>query len=168
MSEDNLSLWSRVEETPSDIVRQRFGDDGRQLNSVSSINRIKKATEEFGLYGVKWGLKGIKHEVVQLNNLFIAAIDATFFVHSGGVDVEFEISSSMGIVSKSGDSWVVNTTYRKAIESDLINKALSRLGFFADIYSDDELIKPEMSAEDVISSMELIEITGEEDGCIAE
>ncbi len=51
----------------------------------------------------------------------------------------------------------VNYTYRKAIETDTITKALSRLGFNADIYTDGELVGT-ASQEDEIAEMEFVEV----------
>lgn len=165
MSNDNLALWDKVEETPAEIICKIPSDDGsKELSTVPSINRLKKATGEFGMYGVGWGLKDIKHDIVKINNLVIAVADAIFWVDTDNIKLAFEISSSMGIVTKVGESWSVNPSYRKALESDVINKALSRLGFFADIYSDNDLIKQDLSAEDVMLSMDLIDINGEENG----
>jgi hypothetical protein len=51
----------------------------------------------------------------------------------------------------------VNYTYRKAIETDTITKALSRLGFNADIYTDGELIASASQGDDLID-MELVQV----------
>jgi hypothetical protein len=52
-------------------------------------------------------------------------------------------------------------TYRKAIETDTITKALSRLGFNADIYTDGELIAG-TQAQTGFDDLELVEIKTDE------
>ena len=154
-----MELWSRVEKTPKELIGQIVLDDGSVLNTVASINRIKKATEMFGVYGKKWGLKDIKHSEQRINNgLILGLVDAVFFVDADCCDTEFQITNSISIIAVVEGKLSVNATYRKAIETDTINKALSRLGFNADIYSDDELVKTETEIEDDFASMDLIQI----------
>ena len=142
MSNNKLELWEKVEKTPKEIIETVDAGDGKKLNTVAPINRIKKATEIFGLYGREWGLKNIKHSEQKIfNNLILGIIDATFFYTENHKQVEFEISNSTPIVSLADDKKLkVNYTYRKALETDTITKSLSRLGFNADIYTDGELI----------------------------
>lgn len=142
MSNNKLELWEKVEKTPKEIIEIIDTGDGKKLNTVAPINRIKKATEIFGLYGKEWGLKNIKHSEQKIfNNLILGIIDATFFYTENNIQVEFEISNSTPIISLADDKKLkVNYTYRKALETDTITKSLSRLGFNADIYTDGELI----------------------------
>lgn len=160
----NMELWNKVEKTPDDLIGQIVMDDGTVLKTVPSINRIKKATEMFGLYGKKWGLKELKHTELRVNNGILAGmLDAIFFVNAEGCETEFQITNSIAITTVVDSQFSFNATYRKAIETDTINKALSRLGFNADIYSDDELVKTETEMEDDFASMELIDMkSGEE------
>lgn len=163
MSNNKLELWEKVEKTPKEIIETIDAGDGKKLNTVAPINRIKKATEIFGLYGKEWGLKNIKHSEQKIfNNLILGIIDATFFYTENNIQVEFEISNSTPIISLADDKKLkVNYTYRKAIETDTITKALSRLGFNADIYTDSELIAGTQAQAD-FDNMELVEIGAKE------
>lgn len=155
----NMELWGKVEKTPKELIGQIILDDGTVLKTVPSINRVKKATEMFGVYGKKWGLKDIKHSEQRINNgLMLGMVDAVFFVDSDTCQTEFQITNSISIITVVEGKLSVNPTYRKAIETDTINKALSRLGFNADIYSDDELVKTETEVEDDFAGMELIDM----------
>ena len=142
MENSNLTLWEKVQNTPKELIETIESADGKKLNTVASINRIKKATEIFGVYGKNWGLKNIKHSEQKIfNNLILGIVDAVFFYTQNETKVEFEITNSIPIVSVSDDKKMkVNYTYRKALETDTITKSLSRLGFNADIYTDGELI----------------------------
>ena len=166
MSNNKLELWEKVEKTPKEIIETIDAGDGKKLNTVAPINRIKKATEIFGLYGKEWGLKNIKHSEQKIfNNLILGIIDATFFYTENNIQVEFEISNSTPIISLADDKKLkVNYTYRKALETDTITKSLSRLGFNADIYTDGELIGSSEQQEG-FNEMDLIPIgTVIEDG----
>ena len=154
----NLELWEQVQETPKELISEIDAGDGKKLNTVASINRIKKATELFGAYGEKWGLKNIKHgKDTIFNNLVLATLDAVFFYELNNKVIEFEISNSLAIVSMNDKQLQVNYTYRKAIETDTITKALSRLGFNADIYTDGELVGS-AEQEGEISELELVQV----------
>lgn len=154
----NLKIWEQVESTPKDLITKIDAGDSKQLNSVSAINRIKKATEMFGAYGKKWGLKNLKHnEKTIFSNLVFATLDAEFFYEQNNIVTTFEISNSLPIVSTKDTVMQVNFTYRKAIETDTITKALSRLGFNADIYTDGELVESDAQKQDT-PTMELVQV----------
>lgn len=155
----NMKLWELVEKTEEGKVKQYTTDDGAVLNSVDSINKIKKATEHFGIYGASWGLKDIKHSEQRINNgLMLGTVDAVFYVKDGEYKTEFQITNSIAISVVVEGKLSINSTYRKAIETDTISKALSRLGFNADIYSDDELVKTNVEINETQKGMDLISI----------
>ncbi len=156
----NLKLWDKVEKTPEHLIQKTIGVDGNEYKSVDSINRIKKATELFGTYGKRWGLKNIHHSELVIGNIVIGKLDAVFFVDADECKTEFEISNSISVTAFVDGKLSVNSMYRKSIETDTINKALSRLGFNADIYSDEELVKAEGEerTEDFLSGVELVDV----------
>jgi len=162
MSNKNMELWKKVEVTPKDIIKELDVGEGVILKTVPSINRLKKGTEEFGIYGKCWGLKDVVHTEQRINNSFILGIvDAVFYVNEGDYKTEFTISNSTPIISVENKEFKINPSYRKSLETDTINKALSRLGFYADIYTDDELVKTAGEASDELLSVDFVEI-GEE------
>lgn len=161
---NNMELWDKVEKTPKELISKIITDDGVELNTVPSINRVKKATEMFGIYGKNWGLKKIKHKELRANSgLLLGISDAIFFVHTNELDTEFQITNSTAITIMIGKELKVNVNYRKAIETDTINKALSKLGFNADIYSDSDLVKTKEEVDGDFASMDLIKIGEEND-----
>jgi hypothetical protein len=153
---ENMKLWEQVQDTPENLISEIKSSDGKTLNTVAPINRTKKATEMFGLYGDSWGLKKLEHGIERIfDNIVLATLDAVFFYKYENKTIEFEISTSLSIMHFDGEKWKVNHTYRKAIETDLITKALSKLGFNADIYTDGELVeskdeKSELSKDDLV------------------
>lgn len=161
MRNTTMELWQKVEKTEEGLIREIKEIDGKRLKSIAPINKIKKATELWGSYGAKWGLKQIKHSEQKLfQSLILGVMDAVFFYPEGDEVVEFEISNSIPIVSQKEKQLSVNMTYRKAIETDTIGKALSRLGFNADLYTDGDLMESgEQEAQ--IEEMDLIQIGGD-------
>ena len=112
---DNLELWKTVEETdPGYVKRVEYGE--RVFDAVDAYYRLKLATELWGPYGSTWGLYNIEYRFH--NEFTILKAD---FRYPGG---EFPISNSIKIRSD----------FIKIIETDTITKAMSRLGFCADVY----------------------------------
>ena len=108
-------MWESVEETdPKYVKRVEYGT--RVFDAVDAYYRLKLATELWGPYGKTWGLYDIEYRFHE--NL---AILKGVFKYPDG---EFPISNSIK----------VDTEFAKKIETDTITKALSRLGFCADVY----------------------------------
>lgn len=160
--QNNLELWGKVEKTEVTLIKE-VKQEGRTLKTIAPINRTKRATEIFGIYGKDWGLKQIKHnEKTIFSSLVIGTVDAVFFYTINDAKIEFEISNSISIVSQVEGKLKVNITYRKAIETDTINKALSRLGFNADLYTDGELLEGENVVNE-FDELDLIQIIKDAD-----
>ncbi len=162
MSKKNMELWALVEKTEPKIITEYTADDGTVLKNIAAINRIKLATEQFGKYGENWGLKNIEHSEVRVSNsILIGVAKAVFFVDNGDYKLQFEISNSVAISMVKDKIYSVNPSYRKSLETGIIGKALSRLGFNADIYTDDDLVKTEQQQE--VTDEDLITL-GENNG----
>lgn len=133
MSKDNLSLWLSVEKTdPKHTKELKTG--GRKMTAINAQYQVKNATEKFGKYGNTWGLKNIKLEYLTdlCNNQILAISRAVFYYPDG----EFEIGSSILV-----QSWIASKSYNKVdddfmkkLETDMTTKALSKLGFNADVF----------------------------------
>lgn len=164
MQNNNLELWEKVETTQKEIIKEIEQEDGTKLKTVPSINRLKRGTEIFGLYGRDWGLRNIDHSDMKISNsLVIGIIEAEFYVNSHPYQTSFKITNSTAIVSIQKKEFKVNTTYRKSLETDTINKALSRLGFNADIYTDEALASSEAVLQDELLSVDFVDIGEQED-----
>jgi len=152
-----LELWNKWEKTPTNLIKTDKTEDGTEIKTVSSIHRFKKATEILGVYGKTWGLKNIKHFKFQIGNLVIAELEAIFFVKTNEIETEFEISNSTSITNRGADGKIsFNAQYRKALETDTCNKALSKLGLFADIYADEELTS-QVDGADELENVDFID-----------
>ena len=145
---ENLELWNRVEKTnPKYTKKAKVG--GNQITSISPQFQIMNATEQFGSYGEKWGFKHIEFDYSITNTpikltvkdwntkkeeiidsiLGLVGFKATFFFPNG----EFEITNSIKIFTDNKHS-KIDDNYAKKLETDALTKALSKLGFNADIF----------------------------------
>ena len=133
---NNLELWERHCKTDAD-ARNKYckqtskskNGGGYKFTSINPQYQCYLATKEWGPYGSKWGLKGCKYGYVgnvqrqpgddTPSEIWLEAI----FFYPGG---EFQISSDMGY-RPNGES-------RKKLLTDCRSKALSLLGFCADIF----------------------------------
>ena len=123
MSEqDNLKLWRKVETTaPSNTKAVKFGS--REFTSIDPTFQCKQATVLWGPYGDKWGLYNFKFTTLGSD---ILMLEADFVYPNEGEQCSFPIAVDMRL--KAGDD------VAKKIVTSAISKALSRLGFSADVY----------------------------------
>lgn len=145
---DNLKLWKSVEKTnPKYTKPAKVG--GHNITSIAPQFQVMNATEQFGSYGESWGFKNIEFDysitntpitlkVQDWNTKAIESVDsilglvgfkATFFFPKG----EFEITNSIKIFTDNKHS-KIDDNFAKKLETDALTKALSKLGFNADIF----------------------------------
>ena len=118
----NLELWNKVQATnPANTkkVNQRGG-----FTAIDAYSQIKNATEQFGSYGKGWGMRDMVHTFVPETQMVMCV--ATFFYE----DSNFQISSAIEYAKKDRP----DDDFAKKLETDMITKALSRLGFNADVF----------------------------------
>jgi hypothetical protein len=148
MENDNLTLWKKVEKTnPKYTKKAKVG--GLNITAIAPQFQIMNATEQFGSYGEKWGFKHIEFDysitntpvtlkVIDWNTkveeeiksiLGLVGFKATFFFPNG----EFEITNSIKIFTDNKHS-KIDDNFAKKLETDALTKALSKLGFNADIF----------------------------------
>lgn len=148
MSKENLELWNRVEKTnPKYTKPAKVG--GNNITAISPQFQVMNATEQFGSYGSTWGFKNIELDSSLVNVpvsltikdwdtktdevintiLGLVSFKATFFYPNG----EFEITNSIKIFTDNKHS-KIDDNFAKKLETDALTKALSKLGFNADIF----------------------------------
>ena len=147
-TKDNLSLWNKVQKTnPKYTKKAKVG--GNNITAISPQFQVMNATEQFGSYGEKWGFKSIKldysitntpivlsvvdwntKQTTEVNSILgLVGFKATFFYPNG----QFEITNSIKIFTDNKHS-KIDDNYAKKLETDALTKALSKLGFNADIF----------------------------------
>jgi hypothetical protein len=125
--ENNLKLWDKVEKTNPDYTK-KANVKGNQITSIAPQYQIKQATEQFGSYGEKWGFRTMEFDYT-LANIGMLTFTAVFYYPNG----EFPIVNSVQLF-KDGAQTKIDDDFAKKVETDTLTKALSKLGFNADIF----------------------------------
>jgi hypothetical protein len=119
MEETKMQLWNAVCTTDPAHAKQVDARGG--YTAISAQYQFQLATEQFGPYGKGWGVKELRYEFVDPSSKEMV-LDAIFYFPGG----EFEIGTD--IVYRAGND------SRKKLLTDLTTKALSKLGFNADVF----------------------------------
>tara|TARA_R110001632_G_scaffold123505_3_gene236256 strand:- start:1721 stop:2305 length:585 start_codon:yes stop_codon:yes gene_type:complete len=127
MENKNLELWDKVEKT-NPAYTKKANVKGNNITSIAPQYQIKQATEQFGSYGSKWGFKNMEFDF-SLKDIGMASFKAKFFYPNG----EFEIVNSVQLY-KDNAKLKIDDDFAKKVETDTLTKALSKLGFSADIF----------------------------------
>lgn len=120
----NMQLWESVCETDPGItkeVNQRGG-----FTSIDAYSQIKRATEVWGPVGTGWGWRILEEKAVE--GLYIITID---FQYQGQ---SFPVVASSSLTMGTGDKKRPDEDAPKKALTDAITKALSYLGFNADVF----------------------------------
>ena len=125
--EDNLHLWDKVQETNPNYTK-KANVKGNKITSISPQFQILMATEQFGVYGSTWGFKSMKFDYT-LKDLGMIVFESVFF-HPYG---EFPLVNSVQLY-RDGAMTKIDDDFAKKVETDTLTKALSKLGFSADIF----------------------------------
>lgn len=132
MSSENLAIWSQVEKTDLSYakkVNQRGG-----YTAISPQYQLKQATKVFGSYGKGFGLSESDFDMSLFESLGVVMHKAKFFYVTGGERVEFPISNAIQATTGAGDKKRVDVDFAKKVETNTVSKALSKLGFNADVF----------------------------------
>lgn len=132
MESNNLSIWNQVEKTDLSYakkVNQRGG-----YTAISPQYQLKQATKVFGSYGKGFGLSESDFDMSLFESLGVVMHKAKFFYVQDGGRVEFPISNAIQATTGAGDKKRVDVDFAKKVETNTVSKALSKLGFNADVF----------------------------------
>lgn len=128
MTENNLELWDSVEKTdPAHTKGANVG--GNKITCICPQHQIKNATEKFGVYGKTWGFKELNLDYSLALTTNLVVVNAVFFFPDGS----FPIINSVKLY-KDNACTKVDDDFAKKVETDTLTKALSKLGFNADVF----------------------------------
>jgi len=137
----NLDLWEKVQKTDPAFTKQA-SKGAHNFTSVAPMYQNKKATEQFGIQGIGWGVV-VGSEVFQevtYGTTTILSYDATLFFVVDGQRGEIPIHASEkscyktnGYKGKEG-YMKIDDEVRKKVVTNAKTKGLSELGFSADIF----------------------------------
>lgn len=124
----NLDLWLKVEKTDTEFtkkVNQRGG-----YTAIDPAYQAKVATEQFGAYGRGWGLSKSEFDYTLLESYGLITHVAEFFYFDGETIVRFPITNAINPGKKERP----DADWAKKVETNTVSKALSKLGFNADVF----------------------------------
>lgn len=131
---DNMQLWDSVCKTDPKHTKAA-NVRGNKITAIAPQSQIMNATKEFGSYGFEWGFKGIELDFSMLDKTGIVVFYGTFFYPCNGSSgkAQFPIISSISAY-KDGAMTKPDADFAKKVETDALTKALSKLGFNADVF----------------------------------
>ena len=124
----NLALWDSVKETDKEFTKQVNQRGG--YTSITPQYQIQEATKAFGPYGLGWGFKHIDMDYSAIESLGLVIVKAVFFYIIDGKEGSFPINNTWPV--KQGSR--VDSDFAKKAETNTMGKALSKLGFNADVF----------------------------------
>lgn len=124
---DNLKLWSKVEKTNPNYTK-KANVKGNSITSIAPQFQIMNATEQFGVYGQTWGFRNMNIDY-SLMDKGLVSFKAVFYFPDG----EFETINSVALYRDNAMT-KIDDNFAKKLETDTLTKALSKLGFNADIF----------------------------------
>jgi len=128
---ENLTLWNEVRKVDPKFTKDVNAPGKQPFTNIDTYHLIETATKHFGAYGKGFGLKDLNIDEVHLGDTIIAKLHGTFFYPDGS----FPVYNALKLVykTKQGYDKVDEDAYKKII-TNTIGKALSYLGFGADVY----------------------------------
>lgn len=121
---EGLELWNKVEKSDTRYLKRvEYGK--RSFTTIDAYYQIKTATSLWGPMGYKWGLRNIQvsfQDISTKDGLRKLLILQADFYYPGG---EFPIINSI---------YVNDDEATKKIYTDTLTKALSYLGYNADVF----------------------------------
>lgn len=134
MENKNLSIWEKVQKTnPKHTKQANVG--GRTMTSINPTFQIKQATQIFGAYGCGFGLENTNFEYKEFGTTTLLILHCDFFYKVDDTKHSFPLSGAIKMAYVSGKGReIIDDDAHKKIETDLTTKALSKLGFSADIF----------------------------------
>jgi hypothetical protein len=127
-TKNNLELWNKVEKTnPKYTKKAKVG--GINITAIAPQYQIMMVTEQFGTYGKTWGFKNIELDYSLIEKYDMVVFKGIFFFPEG----QFEIINSYKLFINNAKT-MLDDNFAKKIETDTLTKAISKLGFNADIF----------------------------------
>lgn len=125
---DNMKIWNQVKKTDPEFTKKVSQRGG--YTAVSPQYQLEKATEVFGPYGKGFGFQSCDMDYSQLEALGLVIVNAVFFYMDSGERCTFPVNNAWPV--KQGSR--VDPDFAKKAETNTMSKALSKLGFSADVF----------------------------------
>lgn len=128
----NMDLWNKVKKTDPQYTKK--ASFGRTFTSISPQYQIMEATEQFGAYGCGWGFESCDMDLSQVDSLGLVLVKAVFFFVVDEKRSSFPINNSWPVKQSAKPDAKIDPDFIKKAETNTMSKALSKLGFSADIF----------------------------------
>ena len=129
---ENITLWNDEKVIDPKHCKNVSVSGKHNFTNIDAYYLLEKATARFGAYGKGFGLKeGLSIEEVHLGDTILIKLNGIFFYEGG----EFPVFNALKLMYKTSKGYdkVDEEAYKKII-TNTIGKALSYLGFGADVY----------------------------------
>lgn len=126
--ENHLEFWNKVEKTNPKYTK-KANVKGNNITAIAPQYQIKNVTEQFGSYGTSWGFKSLEFDYTLTESLGLVILHAVFYYPNG----EFPIKNAQSLFMDNAKT-KVDDNFAKKLETDTLTKAISKLGFNADIF----------------------------------
>jgi hypothetical protein len=170
MSEQNMRIWGQVEKTDTRFTK-KAKVNGQDITSLSGTAMVMKATELFGPVGIGWGWKIVEERFDEGHEIFTGEGDKRACIgreigHTVKIALWFMQDGQRGEIEQYGCTrYQYKTSYGMTTDgeapkkslTDAIKKALSMLGFSADVFLgmfDDRDYVQQLEAEQAIELAE--------------
>lgn len=136
-SEDtNLEIWNKFKKTNPKFTKD-FHNGSFSGTAIQPLYNIFRATKEWGPPGGKWGYDEIRSYLVETTGVWVSQVQVwvndddgnrvASVVHWGGTKMKYQ--------TKGGYEKIDDDAPKKSL-TDALSKALSILGFSADVHLD--------------------------------
>jgi hypothetical protein len=150
---DNLKLWNAVCTTlPSHTKPAKIGQ--MNITAICPQSQRKYATEQFGPFGIGWGITGETWEYMDIGETRLCHYSATLWYIMGDKRGEFPITANVKVsyVTQGGKGYLlVDDEFSKKVQTNALTKGLSALGFNSDVfegkYDDNKYVQEQRQAE---------------------
>jgi hypothetical protein len=170
MSEQNMQIWSKVDKTDTRFTK-KAKVNGQDITSLSGTAMVMKATELFGPVGIGWGWRIVEERFDEGHEIFTGEGDKRVCIgreigHTVKIALWFMQDDKRGEIEQYGCTrYQYKTSYGMTTDgeapkkslTDAIKKALSMLGFSADVFLglfDDQDYVQQLQAEQAIEQAE--------------
>jgi hypothetical protein len=125
-TDSNLLLWEKVMTTDKKFTKEV--GFGRKFTSINAQYQVREMTREFGQIGKGWGIKDENFYMI-IDGLL--AYQAIFWYKDEDGIHEYPMNSSISTHNSKGK---MDDEVFKKVSTDATTKAISKLGFNADIF----------------------------------
>lgn len=147
MTDSNLRIWNQVEKTDTRFTK-RAKVGGQEITSLNGTAMVMKATEVFGPVGIGWGWKILEERFDKGAEIFAGEGEKRVCIgqelnHTIKIELWYMLDGQRGSIEQYGCTpYLYKSRYGTTTDgeapkkslTDSIKKALSMLGFSADVF----------------------------------